>query len=75
MKIEDSMGYFTMHKIASFCYIINVAIGDAAREEENDISPNRDPTRIRPYGRRRVTWHCQLSKPTNSAMDVFFSFH
>ena len=25
MKIEDSMGYFTMHKIVSFCYIINVA--------------------------------------------------
>lgn len=29
----------------------------------------------REYRRRRVTWRCQLSKPTNSAMDVFFSFH
>ena len=66
MKIEDSMDYFTMHQIDSFCYIINVAyvygyafgtclidfsffsrIGDAAKEEEDDISPYRDrETRI-----------------------------
>ncbi|KAL0701301.1 hypothetical protein Bca4012_057423 [Brassica carinata] len=68
MEIEDSMVYFKMQHIDSFCcYIINVT---RKRMTSALIEIGK-----REYRRRRVTWHCQLSKPTNSAKDVFFSFH